>query len=65
MPLNVAVLANLKRNAPRYEGMPADAWDDLDSDITVDSQSSPRCRPAATARPSWKATSRSSKSCPG
>jgi D-alanine-D-alanine ligase len=37
MPLNVAVLANLKRNAPRYEGMPADAWDDLDSDITVDS----------------------------
>lgn len=37
MPLNVAVLANLKRNAPTYEGMPADAWDDLDSDITVDS----------------------------
>lgn len=37
MPLNVAVLANLKRNAPKYEGMPADAWDDLDSDITVDS----------------------------
>ncbi len=37
MPLNVAVLANLKRNAPRYDGMPADAWDDLDSDITVDS----------------------------
>ncbi len=37
MRLNVAVLANLKRNAPQYEGMPADAWDDLDSDITVDS----------------------------
>ena len=37
MPFNVAVLANLKRNAPKYDGMPADAWDDLDSDITVDS----------------------------
>ncbi len=35
MGLNVAVLANLKQNAPRYEGMPADAWDDLDSPITV------------------------------
>lgn len=35
MGLNVAVLANLKRNAPRYDG-PADAWDDLDSDVTVD-----------------------------
>ena len=37
MGLNVAVLANLKRNAPQYEGMAADAWDDLDSDITVNS----------------------------
>ncbi len=35
MGLNVAVLANLKKNAPHYAGMPADAWDDLDSDITV------------------------------
>jgi D-alanine-D-alanine ligase len=35
MGLNVAVLANLKKNAPRYEGMPADAWADLDSDTTV------------------------------
>ena len=35
MGLNVAVLANLKRNAPKYEGMPADAWADLDSDTTV------------------------------
>ena len=35
MGLNVAVLANLKRNAPHDEVMPADAWDDLDSDITV------------------------------
>ncbi len=37
MGLKIAVLANLKRNAPKYEGMPADRWDDLDSDITVDS----------------------------
>ena len=35
MGLNIAVLANLKRNAPKYAGMPDDAWDDLDSDITV------------------------------
>jgi len=37
MGLNVAVLANLKKNAPHYEGMPADAWADLDSEITVNS----------------------------
>ncbi len=37
MGLNIAVLANLKRNAPAYPGMPEDAWDDLDSDITVES----------------------------
>jgi len=35
VPLNVAVLANLKRNAPHYQGMSDDAWDDLDSDVTV------------------------------
>ena len=35
MGLNVAVLANLKKNAPKYAGMPADAWADLDSDTTV------------------------------
>jgi D-alanine-D-alanine ligase len=35
MGLSVAVLANLKRNAPHYPGMPTDAWDDLDSDVTV------------------------------
>jgi D-alanine-D-alanine ligase len=35
MGLNVAILANLKRNAPQFEGMPADAWADLDSDVTV------------------------------
>jgi D-alanine-D-alanine ligase len=37
MGLNVAVLANLKKNAPRYEDMPDDAWDDLDSEFTIDS----------------------------
>ncbi len=31
----VAVLANLKVNAPRWEGMPEDRWDDLDSEKTV------------------------------
>ncbi len=29
--MRIAVLANLKSNAPTYEGMPADRWDDLDS----------------------------------
>ncbi len=33
--LKVAVLANLKVNAPHFEGMPADQWDDLDSERTV------------------------------
>jgi D-alanine-D-alanine ligase len=36
MGLNIAVLANLKRNAPKFAGMPADAWADLDSDTTTD-----------------------------
>ena len=31
----VAVLANLKINAPHWEGMPSDQWDDLDSEKTV------------------------------
>jgi D-alanine-D-alanine ligase len=31
----VAVLANLKGNAPHWEGMPEDQWDDLDSEKTV------------------------------
>lgn len=31
----VALLANLKSNAPRFEGMPEDQWDDLDSEKTV------------------------------
>ena len=33
--MRVAVLANLKQNAPRWEGMPAEQWDDLDSEKTV------------------------------
>lgn len=33
--IKVAVLANLKKNAPHWEGMPADQWDDLDSESTV------------------------------
>lgn len=36
MGLNVAVLANLKKNAPKYDGMSEDAWDDLDSPVTID-----------------------------
>ena len=35
--MRVAVLANLKKNAPHWEGMPADQWDDLDSEKTVNS----------------------------
>jgi D-alanine-D-alanine ligase len=31
----VAVLANLKVNAPKIEGMPPDQWDDLDSEKTI------------------------------
>ncbi len=31
----VAVLGNLKKNAPTWEGMPVDQWDDLDSEKTV------------------------------
>src|SRR4030067_1425510 len=34
-PYKVAVLANLKKNAPQFEGMAADQWDDLDSEKTV------------------------------
>ncbi len=33
--MKVAVLANLKKNAPKWEGMSADQWDDLDSELTV------------------------------
>ena len=31
----VALLANLKVNAPKFEGMPEDQWDDLDSERTI------------------------------
>jgi D-alanine-D-alanine ligase len=31
----VALLANLKKNAPKFEGMAEDQWDDLDSEKTV------------------------------
>jgi D-alanine-D-alanine ligase len=31
----VALLANLKKNAPVFPGMPVDQWDDLDSESTV------------------------------
>jgi D-alanine-D-alanine ligase len=34
--MNVAVLANLKKNAPRGPGLPEDAWDDLDSESTIE-----------------------------
>jgi D-alanine-D-alanine ligase len=33
----VALLANLKNNAPHFEGMAADQWDDLDSEKTANS----------------------------
>jgi D-alanine-D-alanine ligase len=32
----VAFLANLKKNAPKYEGMPKDLWSDLDSEHTAE-----------------------------
>lgn len=34
--MRIAVLANLKKNAPKWEGMPDDQWDDLDSPVTTD-----------------------------
>jgi D-alanine-D-alanine ligase len=33
--LKVAVLANLKKNAPHWEGIAEDQWDDLDSEKTI------------------------------
>lgn len=35
-PLHVALLANLKKNAPVSPGMPADYWADLDSEHTME-----------------------------
>ncbi len=34
--MRIALLANLKMNAPTWEGMPVDQWDDLDSAETID-----------------------------
>ncbi|MFW5748376.1 MAG: D-alanine--D-alanine ligase family protein [Chloroflexota bacterium] len=34
--MRIALLANLKQNAPRWPGMAADRWDDLDSPRTID-----------------------------
>jgi D-alanine-D-alanine ligase len=34
--MHVALLANLKKNAPTWPGMSADHWDDLDSDFTIE-----------------------------
>ena len=34
--MHVALLANLKKNAPTWDGMPADRWDDLDSEETIE-----------------------------
>lgn len=34
--MRIAVLANLKKNAPAWEGMPLDQWDDLDSPHTIE-----------------------------
>ena len=33
----VALLANLKKNAPHFDGMASDQWDDLDSEKTINS----------------------------
>ncbi len=35
--MHVALLANLKRNAPTWPDMPPDRWDDLDSEETIES----------------------------
>ena len=35
--MRIAILANLKKNAPTWDGMSPDQWDDLDSPKTIDS----------------------------
>ena len=43
--MRIAVLANLKENAPQLEGMYPDRWDDLDSRETVEGiASTPKSR---------------------
>jgi D-alanine-D-alanine ligase len=34
--MRIALLANLKKNAPTWEGMSPDRWDDLDSEETIE-----------------------------
>jgi D-alanine-D-alanine ligase len=34
--MHVALLANLKKNAPTWPGMSVDHWDDLDSELTIE-----------------------------
>jgi D-alanine-D-alanine ligase len=34
--MHVALLANLKKNAPKWDGMTPDQWDDLDSEETIE-----------------------------
>ncbi len=34
--MRIAVLANLKQNAPKWEGMSPDQWDDLDAWETIE-----------------------------
>jgi D-alanine-D-alanine ligase len=34
--LKIALLANLKKNAPKFPGMSEDYWDDLDSETTIE-----------------------------
>jgi D-alanine-D-alanine ligase len=34
--MHVALLANLKKNAPGWPGMSEDRWDDLDSEETIE-----------------------------
>ena len=34
--MHVALLANLKKNAPTWADMPPDRWDDLDSEETIE-----------------------------
>lgn len=34
--MHVALLANLKKNAPTWDGISADRWDDLDSEETIE-----------------------------
>jgi D-alanine-D-alanine ligase len=35
--MRVALLANLKKNAPTWQGIPPDMWDDLDAEETIES----------------------------